>query len=538
MKPWTNILLAMVGVVIVLVVSIPFFVKANLFRPAIERELTTTFGRSVEIGDLSLSLLPGVLVAKDLTFADDPQFSAMPFLAAKEIRIGVSLRRLILNRQVKVRSVEIDAPQITLIRGANGSWNFSSIGRFAAAAAAAISNGTATELEALSIESVVIRDGRAAIVGLPAHGQPHVYEHVDLAAHNFSFVAPFPFELNASLPADGTISVIGHVGPINRDDAATSAADTQISVKHLDLVGAGLLNRNAGLSFLADVNMHAASDGQILTTSGAVHLENLKLRKVGSLEWKPIDLSYSGTHNLKENSGHIDEVSVKIGHTEIHVKGSYSIPLDVADPLLDLKFAGQNLPIDELQPIMTAAAVRLPGGSKLKGGTLSTNLSVTGYPTSLAINGTLALEKTRLVGFDIGSDIHGLASLGGMKTGDTTDFEKLRMNVHITDNGVVADDIDAVIPAIGELIGSGTVSPANQLNFDLIVEVASARGLGKIGVGLLTKLNGSGGRPGKGSGVPLHVTGTPDDPYITADVGGMVHRKIKSITSVFGKRRD
>jgi len=34
----------------------------------------------------------------------------------------------------------------------------------------------------------------------------------------------------------------------------------------------------------------------------------------------------------------------------------------------------------------------------------------------------------------------------------------------------------------------------------------------------------------------MHVTGTPDDPYITADIGGVVHKKIKSIASIFSKK--
>jgi AsmA protein len=186
---------------------------------------------------------------------------------------------------------------------------------------------------------------------------------------------------------------------------------------------------------------------------------------------------------------------------------------------------------------MTAAAIRLPKGSVLKGGRLSMNLAITGPAQSLVITGPLALDNTRLVGFDIGSKIHGIAALSGLKTGDTTEFEKLRVNVRITNAGVVADNIDAVIPAVGELTGSGRVSPIDQLDFDLIVKVASAKGIGKIGVGLLTKLNGSSGTSGNASGVPMRVTGTRDDPYITADVGGIAQKKIKSIASIFGNKK-
>lgn len=150
----------------------------------------------------------------------------------------------------------------------------------------------------------------------------------------------------------------------------------------------------------------------------------------------------------------------------------------------------------------------------MHGGTLSLNLAVSGQAKSLTISGPIALDNTRLVGFDLGSKIHGIAALSGVKTGDTTQFQKLRLNVHITNAGVVADNIDAVIPAMGGLTGSGFVSPANQLNFNLIANVTTAKGIGKFGVSLLSKLSGS----GNGSGVPLLITGTPDDPYIVADI--------------------
>jgi len=53
---------------------------------------------------------------------------------------------------------------------------------------------------------------------------------------------------------------------LNRDDAATSPADAQISIKRLDPVATGFLDHNAGLSLLADIEMRSATDGHILTT--------------------------------------------------------------------------------------------------------------------------------------------------------------------------------------------------------------------------------------------------------------------------------
>jgi AsmA protein len=540
-KRWTKILLVVAGVVVVIFASIPLFVNANTFRPTIEKQLTATLGRNVKLGELRLPRFSGSLVAEDVSVADDPTFSAAPFLQAKEVRIGVSLRSLIFSHEVSVRSFQIESPQINVIRALNGSWNFSSVGHPASASATSAIGATSGNttvatpaLPDLSVGSVIIKDGRATLTTLPAHGEPSVYEHVNLTARDFSFTARFPFELSANLAAGGTISATGHIGPINRHDAATSPADAQISVTHLDPVAAGFLDPNAGLSLIADIEMKAASDGQTLTADGTAHIQNLKLRKGGTAAPKPLDVSYSGTHQLKDDTGVIKDASVAIGATAIHASGTYQpLAQGVEDPVLHLKLAGQSLPVDELQPLMTAAGVRLPNGSVLRGGTLSMNLAVTGQAKALVITGPIALDNTRLVGFDIGSKIHGIAALSGMKTGDTTEFEKLRVNVRVANAGVVADKIDAVIPAVGELTGSGTVSPADQLDFNLVVKGASATGIGKVGVGLLTALNGSGGA----SGVPLRVTGTPDEPYITADVGGIVGKKTKSIASFFGKKK-
>jgi len=167
------------------------------------------------------------------------------------------------------------------------------------------------------------------------------------------------------------------------------------------------------------------------------------------------------------------------------------------------------------------------------GGTLSMDLSITGQVKSLIVAGTIALDNTRLVGFDLGSKIHGVAALGGLKTGDTTDIEKLRVTVRITNAEVAIEKIEAVIPALGDVIGSGTVGAADEMDFDLLARVA-AKGIGKVGADLLTKLNG--GASGKVSGVPLRVTGTPKEPNITADVGGIFKKKTKSLAAIFGKK--
>src|ERR1700733_7625795 len=107
--------------------AIRLFVDANTFRPMIESQITATLSRKVTLGTLRLSVMTGSLVANDLAIAEDPKFGQTPFFTAKRLRIGVELRPLIFNRQVFLRSFIVEAPQIHLIRGEDGVWNYSTL---------------------------------------------------------------------------------------------------------------------------------------------------------------------------------------------------------------------------------------------------------------------------------------------------------------------------------------------------------------------------------------------------------------------------
>ena len=222
----------------------------------------------------------------------------------------------------------------------------------------------------------------------------------------------------------------------------------------------------------------------------------------------------------------------------IDLSGTYQ--LQSVNPLLNLKMTGQKLPIDELQALMTAAGIKLPNGAILKGGTLDIALILTGLANALVITGPIGLNNTRVVGFDLGSRIRGIAALGRIKTGDTTSIENLQANLRITNAGTQVDNIHARIPAMGEITGSGTVSPASDLDFALTARVTAAQGVGKIGAGLLTKLNESAAYGGSGvraKGVPILVTGTANKPIITADVQGLFYRRKQALLDRFGKKK-
>ena len=133
-------------------------------------------------------------------------------------------------------------------------------------------------------------------------------------------------------------------------------------------------------------------------------------------------------------------------------------------------------------------------------------------------------KTPQLVGYDLGSKIVGIAALGGIKTGDTTVIDISRADMRITKAGSETTNIYSVLPALGESTGSGTVSPSGALNFHLISKVSNAKGLNKVGINLLTKLNSTSAadKPSDATGIPINITGTAEKPVITADVSGLL----------------
>ena len=133
---WPLIVGIVVVALILIVIVTPFLIDVNRFRPEIEQAIGEKIGRKVQIGNLKASLFSGSLEADQITIGDDAAFSHDPFLTAKSLSVGVEMKPLIFSREVRVHTITIDAPELQLLRTAEGRWNFSSLGANATATAA------------------------------------------------------------------------------------------------------------------------------------------------------------------------------------------------------------------------------------------------------------------------------------------------------------------------------------------------------------------------------------------------------------------
>jgi len=530
-----------VGVVVVAIASIPLFVNVNTFKPLIEQQLTTALGRQARVGNLSLSFFSGSVTADDLSIADDPQFSNQSFVTAKELRLGVQMRPLIFDHKILINGLEIEEPQIHLVHAASGAWNFSTIGQ--SAAKRTQQQEQQSVVPEFTVDSFKITDGHAVVETLPAAGAPLVYDKVNMTMEGFSFTKVVPFTVSADLPGQGTVAVTGKSGPINLKDAAKTPFDAQVTIRHLDPIAAGFLEKSAGLSVLADVDAHAVSDSVAVTSKGTVHTQHLQLRPDAVPAPKPIDVTYSVVHNLSDNTGQVQDMAFQTGRVTAHTNGTYSMKPGGA-VAVNLKLAGQGIPIDDLQALLPAAGVKLPKGSVLQGGTLTTNLTIVGPLNALVITGPVELSNTRLSGFNPSSQLKGIVAAATGDTGNVTNIQALRVQLQVAKGGVTANNIFLSMPAIGDAVGDGTVSSSGALNFKLKMKVDTSRGVGGKAVGLLSMVNGTAGKTAgqaAATGLPVTITGTSANPIITPDVSGMMKANGKqltnSITGLFGIKK-
>ena len=702
-RPIRLILIAVGGVVLLLVlaaVSLPLFLNADNFRTRIEATLTKSLGRKVTIGKLELSIWSGGMVAEKVVIADDPRFSTQPFIQADTVKIKIEMMPLLLHREVQIRGFALESPKIQLLRAADGSWNYSTIG--SAGGKSAQDADTKQTFPDLTVGQINIENGQITVGSGPggngaASAPIRTYEQVNLEVKKFGFANSFPFTLSAHLPADGTVTANGTAGPVNQQDAsatpfsghleikhldplaagfvdasdgvtglidgmvldaawsgtqmhvsklivdtprltlvrsntpkppkpaganpegttmldnlsvddaqvkngtitlatagqAGSAAvyqqvnaeiknltpkssspfsasaqlpgegslsatgnagpfnqqnnaatplNAQINLKHFNLGTAGVLPSDAGISGVADLQAQVKSDGQTLNATGTTQVAGIKLAKNGRPSSKPVQVQFNVMQNEQAMTGQIQQATITIGRAVINIAGTFqtSGPTTV----LNLKVNGNGVPIDELEAFLPAVGVSLPQGSQLRGGTLTTDLTVSGSTANPVLSGPVRLDNTQLAGFDLGSKLQGLSQLTGGRiggaTGKGTTIRSLSMVVQQSGGAIRTDKVALDVVGVGTATGAGSVSASGALNYNMVLKLTglvagsgnssaapTAGGLsgalagfipGGGGGGLIGGIAGAALR----NGIPVAIGGTTSNPTFAPNLGGLM----------------
>ena len=116
-----------------------------------------------------------------------------------------------------------------------------------------------------------------------------------------------------------------------------------------------------------------------------------------------------------------------------------------------MKLSGPNMPLQELEAMPPSLGVVLPAGTRLQGGSASANLSMEGPAERLVTSGSLPINNARLTGFDLSKKMSSIEKLAGIKSGADTEIQTLSATVRSAPEGIAAQDLKLLIPAIGDV---------------------------------------------------------------------------------------
>jgi AsmA protein len=500
-----------VGVLLLVVIAVPLFINVDSFRPDLEKKLSAALNRTVHIGKLDASLLSGGASASDITIADDPAFNKDPFLKASSVKVGVQLMPLIFSQQLKVTSLTIQKPDITLLKNAAGKWNYSTLGATAQKTAPEPQGKSAPDV---SVDKFEIAGGTVRVGHSSGHsaGKESVYQNVNLVAHNISAQSAMPFTLSGGMPGGGSMNLEGQAGPLNPADSAKSPLDAKITLKHADLGATGFVDPSSGVGGVLDFEGQVKSDGHHLHSEGNAKAADLRVVKGGQPAKQPIALDYKSDYALDSDNGTVN-ANLHTGNSLTNASGTLSAKGE--DTLANLKIVGKNMAVNDVEGLLPAFGVVLPSGASLQGGNINMDLNASGPLDRLVIDGPIKIEGTHLSGYNLGSKLGAIAAFSGNKSSTDTLIQTFSSALRVAPEGIKADNIVLDVPSLGTVTGNGVIAGDNSLDFKMLIKLSGAAN------NLLGSLTG-GSAAAASQGLPFLIQGKTSNPVFRPALGGAV----------------
>src|SRR5258708_26936102 len=224
----------------------PHVIDINQYHDRIQAQLQKRLGRSVSLGEMKLSLLPpSFAVQSDISGEDGTFDTGGPFAATENLRVSVKFWPL-LRKEVEIKSLSLERPQIELVRNAQGVWNSSTLGEQTKPAPSSRPEpntpaptpqapqqqqpapAQTNSQSSFRLANLDINDGQVAITDVQKHQARAVSDHIDLAVRDFAPNQEFAIKLAAHLPGPGkqTASLECKGGPIQPDIINTHFDDS------------------------------------------------------------------------------------------------------------------------------------------------------------------------------------------------------------------------------------------------------------------------------------------------------------------------
>ncbi len=311
------ILVFLVGVILLL----PFLLDLNQYRDQYLPVLEDALHRKVSVEDARLTLFPKLGVQlKDVVIADDPAFSAEPFMAVPSVQVVVQWKPL-LQRRVQVESVLIENPVVRVIRSSTGSLNIATMGKISSAGkdlSTRAESGDAVSplLGVFAVRQLAVIGGNLEFDDRTA--QPSRSFKIDQLMLNTESVGigeTARVEVKGMLlPYQMPLDVSGQLGPLRENfDVPT----IKIS-GHVGKIGVTARGQLLGGQLTADVEIPKASTDDVPIDIGlksAVQVSQLHAHVVASI--------FSNKSQPHSHDARIDplRLNLQFGQSTIHLSG-------------------------------------------------------------------------------------------------------------------------------------------------------------------------------------------------------------------------
>src|SRR5258706_1788519 len=426
-----KLLIAIGSVVLLLVVgllALPMLVNVNKYHDRIQSELQARAGRDVRLGQMNLKVFPLRIRVENAVIGEDTHFSStVPFATAKELFVSAKLIPL-LRGDLQVNALELASPTIEMIRNAQGTWNFSTLGKpgenppLPTNAPVPVSSSKKGKRAAapqqapppqqakppqggnsqpdLSLALLEITDGQVAITDYQKRQPRAVYDNIDLQREIYSPGKPFRAALAAHLPGAGkeTFRVAGKGGPL-QDQPLQTNFDGDITLDEVSLAGLQKFLNSAALNnmnFTASGKAHVRNDNSGLKSDGDIKLENARVNGVDV--GYPISANYNVSADLNNDVYKFEKADLKLGNTPLSLTGSFNAGPTPAQ--MDLRVATSNASITEIARLAGAFGVAFNPGMQVAG-KIDADISARGATNNPALNGKVSARELTITGKDL-----------------------------------------------------------------------------------------------------------------------------------------
>jgi AsmA protein len=413
-------------VIVVLVVAVlaiaPKMINVNRYHDQIENQLSAKLGRPVQLGAMSLSLLPPKFTVQNAMIGEDRAFGTGTFAQMQSMAVRVKLLPL-LRKDVEIQSLTLEHPQVELVRNEQGVWNFASLGKPQQTESSTTTgskqvpatpskpNGSqqpSTESQPsenngqkFELAQLDINDGTLAITDRQKHQTRAVYDHIDVTLKDFAEDKPFSLALAAHLPGSGkqVAKLEGKGGPINNTNMLDTPFDGSLNLDQVSLSGAqkflnsaALENTDAVITGKADVKNQKGK----LQSKGSLKLENANVH--GTEIGYPVTLDYDVADDLANDIIQIASANVKLGSTPVALSGTLNTKSTPS--LADLIIKANDVSISEMARLAGAFGVAFNPGTQISG-RVNADIHAQGNLSSPSLNGSLMATGLEISGKDV-----------------------------------------------------------------------------------------------------------------------------------------